>query len=82
MALFCLVFDVRTMYFSFIEKYFNLLKRTSRNGKTYFKDVVAFVPFWERYALKSQPFERQTHKIVRHTQTIRPLLADELFECV
>ena len=27
-------------------------------------------------------FKRQTHRIVKATQTIRRLLADELFECV
>ena len=29
-----------------------------------------------------QPFKRQSHKIVKHTQTIRRQFADELFECV
>ena len=28
------------------------------------------------------PFERQFHKMVKHTQTIRRQIADELFECV
>ena len=28
------------------------------------------------------PFKRQSHKMVRHTQTIRRQIADELFECV
>ena len=29
-----------------------------------------------------QPFKRQPHKMVKHTQTIRRQFADELFECV
>ena len=29
-----------------------------------------------------QPFKRQSHKIVKHTQTIRRQFAEELFECV
>ena len=28
------------------------------------------------------PFNRQLHKMVRHTQTIRRQFGDELFECV
>ena len=28
------------------------------------------------------PFKRQSHKMVKHTQTIRRQFADELFECV
>ena len=28
------------------------------------------------------PFKRQPDEMVKHTQTIRRLLADELFECV
>ena len=28
------------------------------------------------------PFKRQPHKMVKHTQTIRRLFADKLFECV
>ena len=28
------------------------------------------------------PFKRQFHKMVKHTQTIRRQIADELFECV
>ena len=31
---------------------------------------------------QSQPFKRQPHKIVNHTQTIPRQFADELFECV
>ena len=30
----------------------------------------------------SYPFKRQSHKMVKHTQTIRRQIADELFECV
>ena len=29
-----------------------------------------------------QPFKRQSHKMIKHTQTIRRQIADELFECV
>ena len=29
-----------------------------------------------------QPFKRQYHKMIKHTQTIRPQFADELFERV
>ena len=29
-----------------------------------------------------QPFKFQPHKMVKHTQTIRGLITDELFECV
>ena len=32
--------------------------------------------------MKAWPFKRQSHKIVKHTQTIRRQIADELFECV
>ena len=28
------------------------------------------------------PFKRQLHKMVKHTETIRWQIADELFECV
>ena len=28
------------------------------------------------------PFKRQTHKMVKQTQTVRRQIADELFECV
>ena len=28
------------------------------------------------------PFKRQSHKVTKHTQTIRRKIADELFECV
>ena len=28
------------------------------------------------------PFKRQSHKMVKHTQTIRRQIANELFECV
>ena len=28
------------------------------------------------------PFKRQFHEMVKHIQTIRPQIADELFECV
>ena len=31
---------------------------------------------------KLQPFKRQSHKMVKHTQTIRRQFTDELFECV
>ena len=30
----------------------------------------------------SYPFKRQPHKMVKHTQTIRRLTGDEMFECV
>ena len=30
----------------------------------------------------SYPFKRQSHKMAKHTQTIRRKIADELFECV
>ena len=29
-----------------------------------------------------QPFKRKPHKMVKHIQTIRRQIADELFECV
>ena len=29
-----------------------------------------------------EPFKRQIHKMVKHTQKIRRQFADELFECV
>ena len=32
--------------------------------------------------LNLQPFKRQSHKMVKHTQTIRQQFAGELFECV
>ena len=30
----------------------------------------------------SLPFKRQSHKMVKHTQTVRRQIADELFECI
>ena len=30
----------------------------------------------------AQPFKRQLHKMVKHTQTIHRLTADEFFKCV
>ena len=30
----------------------------------------------------AEPFKRQAHKMVKHTQTICQSIADELFECV
>ena len=35
----------------------------------------------ENYGIP-EPFKRQTHKMVKDTQTIRRQFADELFECV
>ena len=32
--------------------------------------------------IPSEPFKRQSHKIVKHTQTIRQQFANELFECL
>ena len=29
-----------------------------------------------------EPFKRQSHKMIKHTQTIRRQFADDLFECV
>ena len=37
------------------------------------------MPTW---LVMSQPFKRQSHKMVKHTQTIRRKFADELFEFV
>ena len=31
---------------------------------------------------ETYPFKRQSHKMVKHTQTIRRRIADELFDCV
>ena len=31
---------------------------------------------------KSYPFKRQSHRMVKHTQTIRRQFADELFKCL
>ena len=39
-------------------------------------------PFTGHQALKNEPFKRQHHKMVKHTQKIRRQKADELFECV
>ena len=33
-------------------------------------------------SFKNELFKRQYHKMVKHTQTIRWQIADELFECV
>ena len=33
-------------------------------------------------AKHTKPFKRQSHKMVKHTQTIRRQIADESFECV
>ena len=35
-----------------------------------------------RKVLVALPFKRQSHKMVKHTRTIRQQFADELFECV
>ena len=40
-----------------------------------FSRVYAHLDFFER-------FKHQSHKMVKHTQTIRRQFADELFECV
>ena len=38
---------------------------------------------WNYFEVKKdQPFKRQSHKMVKHTQTIRRQIADKLFECV
>ena len=39
-------------------------------------------PLTSFLCLRSQPFKRQFHKMVKHTQTIRRQIADELFEWV
>ena len=36
----------------------------------------------ENLVNSDKPFKRQSHKMVKHTQTIRRQFADELFECV
>ena len=36
----------------------------------------------DAFSKRAYPFKRQSHKIVKHAQTIRWQLADELFECV
>ena len=35
-----------------------------------------------RNGLVFNPFKRQFHKMVKHAQTIRQQIADEMFECV
>ena len=37
---------------------------------------------WSFWDARQYPFKCQPHKMVKHTQTICRLLADELFECV
>ena len=37
---------------------------------------------YSRLLLLTYPFKRQSHKMVKHTQTIRRQFADELLECV
>ena len=34
------------------------------------------------HIITNYPFKRQPHKMVKHTQTIRHQIADELLECV
>ena len=36
----------------------------------------------EHQTLKGQHFKRQSHKMVKHTQTVCQQIGDELFECV
>ena len=36
----------------------------------------------QKSKVNTSPFKRQIHKMVKHTQTIRRQIADELFECV
>ena len=38
--------------------------------------------FCKIYLANSLTFKRQSHKMVKHTQTIRRQFPDELFECV
>ena len=33
------------------------------------------------FSWEPEPFKRQSHKLVKHTQTIRRQFADELFKC-
>ena len=35
----------------------------------------------EKSFSEAQPFKHQSHKMVKHTQTICPQIPDELFEC-
>ena len=39
-------------------------------------------PVHKQPAPNTYPFKRQSHKVVKHTQTIRREFADELFGCV
>ena len=47
----------------------------------YFMSFVLFL-YYVIYVLKvMSPFKRQSHKMVKHTQTIHRKFADKLFEC-
>ena len=45
-------------------------------------NIVTYSYFDKMKMPETEPFKRQFHKIVKHTQTIRRQIADELFECV
>ena len=47
-----------------------------------YRSVVFIVFEMCLYVLEFQPFKRQPHKMIKHTNTICRQIADELFECV
>ena len=47
-----------------------------------FENTSASMNIWKIDILWMLTFKRQSHKMVKHTQTIRRQFADELFECV
>ena len=48
------------------------------NGLSYSNWLI----YRHQISLLTLTFQRQSHKMVKHTQTIRRQFADELFECV
>ena len=58
-----------------------IYKRNNEKGLP--KKFVGFVNYFMKNVKgSSNPFKCQYHKIVKHTQTIRRQIANELFKCV
>ena len=39
------------------------------------------IELWKNFEYLPSPFKHQSHKMVKHNQTIRRQIVDELFEC-
>ena len=81
------IYGFDTCYFHIImsalvfnrQQHLNLVTVINNNhGEKIFLTGFSSAMFWRRI----QPFKRQPHKMVKHTQNSSSAIADKLFECV